>query len=183
MNLNIEGIELLLLIAAFVAILARRIKLPYTVGLVLAGIALAAFPHLAELTLTKELLFTVFLPPLIFEAAFQMNWKEMRRDLPFTLTLATLGVVLATALTAAGIHYLLGWEWQPSILLGVLISATDPVSVIATFKESGVQGRLRLLVETESLFNTELPPCCLLLLWPRAPGLSSPSGRCPLRSS
>ena len=153
MNLNIERIELLLLIAAFVAILARRVKLPYTVGLVLAGTTLTTFPHLAALTLTKELVFTVFLPPLIFEAAFQMNWKEIRRDLPVTLTLATLGVVAATGVTSAGIHYLLGWEWQPAILLGVLISATDPVSVIATFKESGVQGRLQMLVETESLFN------------------------------
>ena len=119
----------------------------------LAGWVLAAFPHLTNLTLTKELVFTVFLPPLIFEAAFQMNWKELRRDLPVTFLLATLGVLLATVLTAFGIHFLLGWEWQPAILLGVLISATDPVSVIATFKEAGVQGRLRLLVETESLFN------------------------------
>ncbi len=153
MNLNIERIELLLLIAAFVAILARRVKLPYTVGLVLAGIALATFPHLTQLILTKDLVFNIFLPPLIFEAAFQMNWKEMRRDLLVTLTLATLGVVLATGVTAGGIHYLLDWEWQPAILLGVLISATDPVSVIATFKEARVQGRLQMLVETESLFN------------------------------
>jgi CPA1 family monovalent cation:H+ antiporter len=153
MNLNIERIEMLLLIAAFVAMLARRFKMPYTVGLVLAGIALAAIPHLSSLALTKELVFTVFLPPLIFEAAFQMNWNELRRDLPVTFLLATLGVLLATALTAVGIRVLLGWEWQTAILLGVLISATDPVSVIATFKEAGVRGRLQMLVETESLFN------------------------------
>lgn len=153
MNLNIERVELLLLIAAFVAMMARRFRLPYTVGLVLAGTALAAFPGIAGLSLTKEMVFTVFLPPLIFEAAFQMEWKEMRRDLPVTLTLATVGVVLSAGLISAGIHYLLGWEWQPAILVGVLISATDPVSVIASFKEAGVQGRLRMLVETESLFN------------------------------
>jgi CPA1 family monovalent cation:H+ antiporter len=153
MNLNIERIELLLLIAAFVAIVARRMKLPYTVGLVLTGAAVAAFPNLTNLSLTKELVFTVFLPPLIFEAAFQMNWKELRRDLPVTFLLATLGVVIAAAVTAGGTHALLGWEWQPAVLLGVLISATDPVSVIATFKEAGVEGRLRMLVETESLFN------------------------------
>ena len=153
MDLNIERIELLLLISAFVAMLARRLKMPYTVGLVLAGLALAGFPNLASLTLTKELVFEVFLPPLIFDAAFQMNWNELRRDLPVTLTLATAGVLLAAALTAAGIHLLLGWEWQPALLLGVLIAATDPVSVIATFKEAGAQGRLQMLVEAESLFN------------------------------
>jgi CPA1 family monovalent cation:H+ antiporter len=153
MNLNIERVEVLLLIAASVAMMARRFKLPYTVGLVLAGTVLAVFPNVANLTLTKELVFTVFLPPLIFEAAFQMDWSTLRRDLPVTLTLATLGVLLAAGLTAAGIHFLLGWEWQTAVLLGVLISATDPVSVIATFKETGVPGRLRLLVEAESLFN------------------------------
>jgi CPA1 family monovalent cation:H+ antiporter len=153
MNLNIERIEFLLLIAACVAILARRFKLPYTVGLVLAGIGLAFFPGVPPLALTKELVFTIFLPPLIFEAAFQMHWRELRRDLPVTMTLATLGVLLAAGFTAVGIHFLLGWPWEAAVLLGVLISATDPVSVIATFKEAGVQGRLRLLVETESLFN------------------------------
>lgn len=153
MELNIERIELLLLIAAFVAIVARRIRLPYTVGLVLAGIGLTLFPHMAYLTLTKELIFQVFLPPLIFEAAFQMEWNLVRRDLAVTMTLATLGVLLATGVTALGVHVLLGWEWPPAILLGVLLSATDPVSVIATFKEAGVRGRLQMLVEAESLFN------------------------------
>jgi len=153
MNLTVERVAALLLVAAFVAMLARRFRLPYTAGLVLAGVVLAIFPVAANLTLTKDLVFTVLLPPLVFEAAFQMDWKELRRDLPVTLTLATAGVLAASGLTAAGIHYLLGWGWQPAILLGVLISATDPVSVIATFKESRVQGRLRMLVESESLFN------------------------------
>jgi CPA1 family monovalent cation:H+ antiporter len=132
---------------------ARRFNLPYTVGLVLAGTVLALFPGLSHLSLTKELVFDILLPPLIFEAAFQMEWKALRRDLPVTLNLATVGVLLVAGLTATGVHYLLGWEWQPAILLGVLISATDSVSVIATFKEAGVQGRLRMLVEAESLFN------------------------------
>ena len=153
MNLNIERIEILLLIAAFVAMIARRLKLPYTVGLVLAGSTLVLFPGLTDLALTKDLVFNVLLPPLIFEAAFQMEWSALCRDLPVTLVLATLGVLFAASLIAFGVHFLLGWEWQPAILLGVLISATDPVSVIATFKEAGVQGRLRMLVESESLFN------------------------------
>ncbi len=67
--------------------------------------------------------------------------------------LATLGVVIAAAVTATGMHYALDWEWSSAIVFGVLIAATDPVSVIATFKEAGVHGRLRLLIEAESLLN------------------------------
>ena len=61
--------------------------------------------------------------------------------------------MLACAVTAAGLHYVVGWPWMAAVLLGLLISATDPVSVVATFKEAGVTGRLRLLVEAESLLN------------------------------
>ena len=153
MNLSVDRIETLLLIAAVVAMAARRLHLPYTVGLTLTGIALAFVHAPFELPLTKEIIFTAFLPPLIFEAAFHMHWRELRDDAPVVATLATLGVVLACAVTAAGLHYLAGWGWMPAVLLGLLISATDPVSVIATFKEAGVTGRLRLLVESESLAN------------------------------
>ena len=149
----IEIAEFLVLVAAVVAVLASRLRLPYSVGLVLAGIALAFLPFSADVPLTKDLIFTTLLPPLVFEAAFQLPWKPLRRDLPVILLLATLGVILAAALTAAGMHYVAGWTWMAALVFGVLIAATDPVSVIATFKESGVRGRLRLLVEAESLFN------------------------------
>lgn len=153
MILGIERIEVLLLIAAVVAMLVRKLRLPYTVGLTFAGIALAFSSQSMDLHLTKELIFTAFLPPLIFEAAFHMQWSKLREDFPVVLVLATLGILLAGGLTTAGIHYLVGWPWGPAVLFGALISATDPVSVIATFKELGVTGRLRLLVEAESLFN------------------------------
>jgi Na+:H+ antiporter len=148
-----ERFEILLLIAALVAIVARRVRLPYTVGLVAAGSVLALFPFGSGLTLTRELIFTAFLPPLVFEAALYLSWKELRRDLAVILVLATVGVVVSAGVTAAGMRYLVGWEWQAALLFGALIAATDPVSVIATFKEAAVQGRLRLLVEAESLFN------------------------------
>jgi CPA1 family monovalent cation:H+ antiporter len=67
--------------------------------------------------------------------------------------MATLGVILAAILTAAGLHYVASWPWAISVPLALLISATDPVSVIVTFKEAGVKGRLRLLIESESLLN------------------------------
>jgi CPA1 family monovalent cation:H+ antiporter len=151
--LSIEKIELLLLIAAVVAMLARRFRLPYSVGLVFAGIVLALLPFAPNIQLTKALIFNAFLPPLIFEAAFYINWQELRKDLPVVLTLATVGVLLSAGITTIGMHYLAHWEWIASLLFGVLIAATDPVSVIATFKEAGVHGRLRQLVEAESLFN------------------------------
>ncbi|HZO87384.1 MAG TPA: sodium:proton antiporter [Chthonomonadaceae bacterium] len=152
-ELNIERLILLLLIASAVSMLGRKLRLPYTVGLVLTGVGLALSPFPLDATLTKELIFTAFLPPLIFEAAFQIPWQELRRDLFPILVLATLGVFLSAGVTALGLRGIAGWPWQTAILIGVLLAATDPVSVIATFKEAGITGRLRLLVEAESLFN------------------------------
>ncbi len=133
--------------------LARRLHVPYSVGLVFAGVALALLPFSPNIVLTKQLVFTAFLPPLIFEAAFQLRWRELRKDLPVILTQATVGVVLSAAATAIGMHYLAQWTWISAMVFGVLIAATDPVSVIAMFKDAKVHGRIRLLVEAESLFN------------------------------
>ena len=153
MGHTIEIAEFLLLVAAIVGVLARRLRVPYSVGLVLAGIALAFVPYSAGLPLTRDLIFTTLLPPLVFEAAFQLPWKPLRRDLPLILLLATVGVLLAAALTTVGMHYAAGWPWFAALVFGVLIAATDPVSVIAAFKECGIHGRLRILMEAESLFN------------------------------
>ncbi|MFS8084349.1 MAG: cation:proton antiporter, partial [Acidobacteriota bacterium] len=151
--MSIERIGILLLIAAVVAMLARRLHVPYSIGLVFAGIGLALLPFAANIELTKELVFTAFLPPLIFEAAFQLRWRELRRELPVILMFATVGVLLSAAATAIGMHYLARWSWLSATVFGVLIAATDPVSVIAMFKDAKVHGRIRLLVEAESLFN------------------------------
>jgi CPA1 family monovalent cation:H+ antiporter len=153
MELNIETVEILLLVAAIVAMAARRFKIPYTITLVLAGIALAISSLAPEINLSKELIFTIFLPPLIYEAALYIRWTELRRDLPVIVTFATVGVLLSAGITAIVMRLFLNWQWESAILFGVLIAATDPVSVIATFKDAGVHGRLRLLVEAESLFN------------------------------
>jgi CPA1 family monovalent cation:H+ antiporter len=144
---------MLLLIAAVVAMLTRRLRLPYSVGLVVAGILLAVSPFAPKVSLTKDLIFTALLPPLLFEAAFYLHWNELRRNFPVIVVLATLGVVLSAGLTAAGMHYLMHWEWIGALVFGVLIAATDPVSVIATFKEAKAHGRLLVLIEAESLFN------------------------------
>jgi CPA1 family monovalent cation:H+ antiporter len=153
MDMRIENIEELLLIAAVVAMLARKLRLPYTVGLTLAGIGVALAHFSLHIELTRELIFTALLPPLIFEAALQMHWSELRADAGVVTLMATLGIILAASVTAVGLHYIAAWPWEISVPLALLISATDPVSVIATFKEAGVTGRLRLLVESESLLN------------------------------
>jgi CPA1 family monovalent cation:H+ antiporter len=152
-GITVVQIEFLLLVAATVAITARRLRLPYSAGLVLAGFGLAFLPFGLQTPLTKDLIFSVFLPPLIFEASLYIRWRELRRDLPLLLVLVTVGMMVSAALTATGMHFLIGWEWPGAVLFGALIAATDPVSVIATFKETGVHGRLRMLAEAESIFN------------------------------
>ena len=153
MGINVERVAILLLIAAVVAIAARRLRVPYSIGLLLAGIALAVLRFSPDIELTKQLIFTAFLPPLIFEAAFQIRWLELRKDLSVIVLLATVGVLLSAAATTVGMHFLAKWTWIAAAIFGVLIAATDPVSVIATFKDARVHGRIRLLVEAESLFN------------------------------
>ncbi len=152
-NLDFTTLGLLLFVASLVAMLPRRIGMPYSVGLVIAGIALALLPFGLDLPLTPELIFQIFLPPLVFEAAIQIPWKPFRRELPLLLALVTLGVVLAASTVAVGMHYIIGWSWIGAALFGVLIAATDPVSVIALFKSVRVPPRLHLLVESESLLN------------------------------
>ncbi len=143
----------LLFVSALVAMLTRRLRMPYTVGLVLAGMGLYFLHIYIKWHLSKELIFSVFLPPLVFEAALFINWREFKKDLPVVAVLATVGVLLAAAVTAVGTHFVLDWGWGSAIVFGLLIAATDPVSVIATFKETKVQGRMRLLIEAESLLN------------------------------
>ncbi|MER9200741.1 sodium:proton antiporter [Mesorhizobium sp. M0145] len=151
--MSASQIGLILLVACVVAMLSRRLQLPYSVGLVAAGIGLAFLGGPIRLALTPELVFTVLLPPLIFEAALQLKWQPFRRNLLVSLTLAFPGVLLTGAIVAIGMHFIVGWSWLGASLFGALIAATDPVSVIAAFKEMKVEHRLSLLVESESLLN------------------------------
>src|SRR4029077_17448954 len=86
-------------------------------------------------------------------AAINIRWKELCRDGVPVLVLAIVGTLLATAVVAAGMVFALGWPARFALVFGALIAATDPVAIIAMFKDNGVKGRLRLLVESESLFN------------------------------
>ncbi len=154
----------LLIVASIVAMLARRLKLPYTVTLVMAGLGLGALEarapwvDLDAVRLTPELLFDLFLPALLFEAAFHLSWPKFRQNLKAILLLAVPGV-----LVAIGLGGFLAYELEPlaeasmplmvAFLFVAMCAATDPVSVIALFKELGVPKRLAVLMEGESLLN------------------------------
>ncbi|MTJ81086.1 MAG: sodium:proton antiporter [Telmatospirillum sp.] len=143
----------LLVVAMLVAIGARRCRLPYTVGLVLCGFFLALMRVDAGPSLTHSLIFLVILPPLLFEAAFNLKWAELRPDLKVVACLTMAGVVISAGVVAAGMVAIADWPLRSAVVFGVLIAATDPVAVIAMFKDNRFTGRLRLLVESESLFN------------------------------
>ena len=170
MDVFITHMTGLLGVAMVVAMLARRLRLPYTVGLVVTGIGLAATRLENGANLTHDLIFDLILPPLLFEAALNLRWRDLRADFAPILALSTLGVVVSAALVAFGLARLLDWPVAPAILFGVLIAATDPIAVIALFKDTGVEGRLRLLVESESLFNDGVAAVLfgLALAWARA---------------
>ena len=152
-DMSVSQLGLVLLVACLVAIASRRLRLPYSAGLVAAGVCLALLGGSMNLVVTPDLIYTVLLPPLIFEAALQLKWQPFRDDLPVTVTLAFPGVLLTGAIIATGMHFVVGWGWLGSALFGALIAATDPVSVVAAFKEMEVEPRLSLLVESESLLN------------------------------
>ncbi len=151
--------------------ITRRIGLPYSVGLVTAGLALSFAPLGRPFSLSSDLIFQVFLPPLVFEGALQLDWKRFRRELPVTLTFAVVGVIVSAAGIAAGMHYLVGWSWMGAAFFGTLIAATDPVSVIAAFREQNVEPRLRMVVESESLLNDGIAAVGFTLLVAVASGM------------
>jgi CPA1 family monovalent cation:H+ antiporter len=169
-------IGILLLVACLIAMVSRRIGLPYSVGLVAAGLAIALIPNTPEFPLSRDLIFNILLPPLVFEAALQLPWRSFRRELPVVLTLAFFGVALAAAIVASGMHFGLGWSWLGALLFGVLISATDPVAVIAAFKEMNAEKRLCMLVESESLLNDGVVAVAFAVLVAVAGGASASVG-------
>lgn len=151
---------LLFVVATAVAIAARRVRIPYTVALVLAGLGLGALQLFPAPALTKTLLFSVFLPGLIFEAAFHIDLREFRANLITIASLAVPGVIVSTALVAFSLTPLIaalgiapGFGWSSALVFGALISATDPVAVVALFRNIGAPRRLTMLLDGESLLN------------------------------
>lgn len=142
----------LLLIVSVVALVVRRLRIPYTVALVVAGLLLT-FQRPQQIELTPDLILSLFVPPLVFEAAFHLDARRLRDNLLPILALAVPGVVLTTLIVGFMVSIGAGMALTTGLAFGALISATDPVAVVALFRALGAPRRLVVLVEGESLFN------------------------------
>jgi len=143
----------LLLIAFVVGLAARRLRVPYALALVMSGLGLGALRLFPGLQLEPHLLFTVFLPPLLFEAALHLRLDALRRNWAPIAIYTLLGTVLSALLIGVLAAPLFHLPLLSALLFGALISATDPISVLAIFKRLGAGRRLTLIMEAESLFN------------------------------
>ncbi len=153
-----------LLVASVVGMIARRLRLPYTVSLVLTGLAIAAVrqetaPGLEiGLHLTPELLFLVLLPVLVFEAAFHLELRHFVESWRAIVALAVpgvlAGIILSLGLAWAGLHVLgVPLTWQVLLVTTTILAATDPVGVLAVLREVGAPRDLAIVMEGESLLN------------------------------
>ena len=158
----IEFLLWLLIAASLIALATKRFRVPYTVALVAGGFAIDLFrlPISNVLGkgqetqfLTPDIILILFLPALLFESGININVRQLRENLAPILLLAIAGVLVATLITGYALHWVVGLSLLPALLFGALISATDPISVVALFRELGVSKRLSVIIESESLFN------------------------------
>jgi Na+:H+ antiporter len=160
-NFAVEFLIWLLIAASVIAVFAARLRIPYTVALVLGGLALGSFhlPMMESLIahrpdwLTPDVTLIVFLPALLFEGSLKLQVRQLRENaLPIVL-LATAGVLVATLITGFAAHWVLGLPILVALVFGAITAATDPISVLAIFKEMAVPKTLSVVVESESLLN------------------------------
>src|SRR5687767_7560592 len=148
----------LFLIALFVAVaglntLARRMAIPYPIPLVLGGLALGFMPGIPDIELEPDLVLLIFLPPLLYSAAFFSDLRALRTDVR-ALSLTSIGLVLLTTGVVGVIaHEAIGLDWALAFALGAIVSPTDPVAATAIMREVGAPRRIVNLVEGESLLN------------------------------
>ncbi|HEX2913936.1 MAG TPA: Na+/H+ antiporter [Chloroflexia bacterium] len=143
----------LLMAVAVVSVLTKYVRLPYTIALVIAGLGIALTPGLATVTLTPDLIVLVFLPALLFEAAYNLSFQHLRENIRFISSLAIWGVLATVGIVGGLLIWLSGLPWQTALVFGAIVGATDPVSVVATFRKLGAPRRLTIIMEGESLFN------------------------------
>ena len=144
---------LLLTVAALVT-LARVLNVPYPIFLVLGGLALGAIPGMPDIQLDPELVLLIFLPPLLYGAAFFASLRDLRRNVGPISALAV-GLVLATCCTVAVVIHAVvpGMSWAAAFVLGAIVSPTDPVAATAIAARLGLPRRVVVVVEGESLIN------------------------------
>ncbi|QSH41646.1 sodium:proton antiporter [Lentisphaerota bacterium ZTH] len=160
LSTSVMAAVILLLIATISAIFFKRLRIPYTIGLVFVGIVLAFVCNRIEwlqaaqsIKLNHDLIMYVLLPALIFSASVNIDTKMLFKNLSPTLLLAAPGLVISTIMIGIIMYYFTPLEIGGAMLFGALISATDPVAVISLFEIIGAPKRLRILVDGESLFN------------------------------
>ena len=150
---EIQSLIFLLVAAALLAQFAMRIKVPYPVFLVLGGAAISFVPGLPTLEIPPEVIFLVFLPPLLHASAYSSSPLDLRAQLRPILLLA-IGLVLITATAIAFVaHFVVGLPWAAAFVLGGILAPTDPVAAEAVFKRLGVPDRVATIVGGESLVN------------------------------
>src|SRR3712207_1173253 len=150
---EIESLVFLLGAAALLAQLARVLKVPYPILLVVGGLALGFVPGLPVVEIAPEVIFVIFLPPLLNAAAFGASPLDLRAHLR-PIALLAVGLVLATTGAVAAVaHFVVGLPWAASFVLGAILAPTDPVAAEAIFRRLGVPERVGTVVGGESLIN------------------------------
>lgn len=190
--LTMLGIMSVLTVAVMILPLAKRLNIPYTVMLAAIGIVIGLLAHLApenlslgllsemlhaldQMEITSEVVFFVFLPALVFESALAIDVRRLFDDLAPILMLAIIGLLISTMVAGLAIHGVSGQSLLVCLLLGAIVSATDPVAVVAIFKDLGAPKRLAILVEGESLFNDATAIVAFTILSSMILGESDPS--------
>ena len=142
----------LLTVAAGIAVAVKYIRLPYTIALVFGGL-LVSVAAVKPYHLTEELILFIFLPPLLFEGAIHFELTDLRRNMKTIGALAFPGLMVSGFLAGYLIQRMTGLPMTVALLVGVMVTPTDPISVLALFKKLGVSKRLSMIVEGESVFN------------------------------
>lgn len=147
------SIVILLFIAIVVSIAVRRIKLPYSIGLVIAGFGLGYTKLFPSLSIDPAIIIYVFLPALLFDSAFNASITNLKQHWKVIFSLAIPGTIISILVVGAMTHYVIDIPWMSSLLFAALIVPTDTISILAIFKELKMPAKLTTLVEGESLFN------------------------------
>lgn len=150
---HIDLFVVLLMVTAAVAMVVKWVKLPYSISLVIVGLVIGVFHLLPIVEMTPELILLVFLPALLFEASWNIDIRELKANWLAILVLAVPGVIISMAVVGYFMHFAIGMPLQVAFLFGAMISATDPISVLALFRKLGMNKRLTMILEGESLFN------------------------------
>lgn len=150
---QVQTVVILLIITLGVALLSRRLRLPYTLALVIVGLAIGFSPLLPNLHLSPNIVVFLFLPALLFEGAWNVEIECLTANWLVIFLLAVPGLGLCLLIVAAFLHVGMGFSWLLALLLGAMISPTDPVAVLTLLRQLNLSDRLRTVVEGESLFN------------------------------